>query len=139
MKIWFPKRHNWYRLTADWAIPPTVRHHHDNMQTLTGRTWSQHWTDFDEKKVPISSQVQDFSDYVVFDLPPRAVPVLVKGTVFELERLYGDTERATLRILASPEPRLNPRKHGGKMAGAGRLYMSFDDFLTFPEVEDVPH
>lgn len=65
-------------------------------------------------------------------------PVFPAGTVFVFDRYHvshSGTEQITVRLLASPDPRLTPRKAGGTLKGKGRLYLTVKDLNTFGEVE----
>lgn len=67
-------------------------------------------------------------------------PEFVAGTIFQMERYHisrSGEDQITVKVLLSPDKRLTPKKQGGIMRGAGRLYFSLAQFNTLPDLEQV--
>lgn len=62
------------------------------------------------------------------------------GTIIRIERYHvsrSGEDQITIMLMVSPDPRLCPKKMGGRMKGKGRVYLWLEDFNNLGPVEYV--
>ena len=146
-KIFAPPLDTMWRFLDDWTSPPAFMERRDNFETLHGEKgymipeWKKATGDnTDGESQGPNGWVARMNAWQDEQRRLRGVPQFVAGTIVVFDRYHishsGD-HAITLRVLISPEPLLTPRKQGGKMKGAGRIYLKVDELNTFPELEEV--
>lgn len=66
--------------------------------------------------------------------------VFPAGTIIRIERYHvsrSGEDQTTIMLMTSPDPRLCPKKMGGRMKGKGRVYLWLEDFNNLGPVEPV--
>lgn len=142
MKIFLPPLDSKWRLLADWTPPPGVLSRHDNEETLFATSHHIRWEAYTKANPynPSDAWNEAWRQYAIDVKAAHGTPEFVSGTVFSMERYHASRsghEQLTIKLLASPCPLLNPRKLGGRMRGAGRLYLTLQDINTMPELEEA--
>jgi len=141
-KVFLPPIDSQWRLSADWHPRPELALYDDNLTTMYG--FDKHpWKDWEKA----TGKTTNGSDWVIHyqawrdqEILKRGGPVIAKGTVFSVERYHvsrSGEDQITLMFKASPDPRFEPKKRGGKMRGNGRFYLWLADFNTIPELEEL--
>ncbi|MET0375932.1 MAG: hypothetical protein ABW128_16960 [Rhizorhabdus sp.] len=145
-KIFAPPLDTIWRLLDLWDPPESFMDRADNDETLYGEK-GYYFKEFEAEtgmKVigvpPLTLWVPHFKQWTADRRLKRGLPQFKTGTVITFDRYHishsGD-HAITLRVLASPDPLLTPRKQGGKMRGAGRLYFKVEELNTLPDMEQV--
>lgn len=142
MKIFAPPLDTSWRMEHFWNTPQSVIDRNDNGETIHGEKGYQFDTFTADTGIPTTGQdwVKAFHAWQKAKRVERGIPEFVKGTVFTVERYHvsrSGEDQITLRVRASPEQRLHPKKQGGQMRGMGRLYLSIEEFNTLPDLEQV--
>ena len=136
-----------WRFTKDWAAPQSFLDRHDNQETLKGTTFMKQWAAYCKiEQYPgyntpgYADWLKNFNAWREEQEQARGFPQFLSGTVVVFDRYHvshsGD-HAITLRVLASPDPLLTPKKLKGKMTGAGRIYLKIDELNTFPPMEQA--
>lgn len=144
MKIFLPPLDTVWRLLDDWT-PPASFSNYGNWDFF--RTYgAQHgrWTEITGRQVVDPDETPEqyserWNASLAADMLAHDVR-FPKGTVVVFDRYHvshSGSEEITLRVLASPDQRINPKKQGGKLKGKGRFYVTVLHINAFPEVEQV--
>ena len=143
-KVFLPPIDSQWRLSADWAMRPALAMASDNLTTMFGfnKYPFKDWEDATNSTTNTgdSSWVEPYHKWLDEECDRRGGSTLPKGTVFSVERYHvsrSGEDQITLMLKASPEPRFEPKKRGGKLKGHGRFYVYLADFNSMPELEEV--
>jgi hypothetical protein len=146
--FFLPPLNSRWRFAADWAPPQRFLDYPDNAATIHAETAANYvlWqratglrTSHFDAHGP-GGWLEQSKNWAAAKRRERGTPEFLRGTVLQIERYHvsrSGEDQITVKVLAAPDLRLSPKKHGGKMVGTARLYMRLEDFNTLPEMEDV--
>lgn len=133
-----PPLNSRWRLTQDVIMPDSFFYRIDNESALgLPSAWS--WLSAENRTREEGNKwVEDYQAYLR-SLWPDGV-VIPAGTVVSFNRYHASNSgdmQMTLHFIISPDPRLTPRKRGGKGKGRMRFYLNLDEFNSLGELEDA--
>jgi hypothetical protein len=133
-----PPLNSKWRLTNDVRMPDNFFTRQDHQVTF-GIMGAWDWLkSVNRDKEPGKDWIPDYQAYEKTVWPDGLT--IPAGTVISFNRYHASNSgwvQITLQFIASPDPRLTPKKRGGKGKGPMRFYVKLDEFNMLGELEEA--